>query len=99
MPGKNCLSPCLPSGSRTLQAGRPAHRRDVVPGGRGIAYFILGDDGSALRQSSMITAPAAAKAAQDVRYQSRRTPPSGLIVHGAVQGNGPWLASSPLACR
>ena len=37
------------------------------PGGRGIAYFILGDDGSALRQSSMITAPAAAKAAQDVR--------------------------------
>ena len=36
-------------------------------GGRGIAYFILGDDGSALRQSSMITAPAAAKAAQDVR--------------------------------
>jgi hypothetical protein len=31
--------------------------------------------------------------------QSRLTPPSGLIVHGVAQANGPWLASSPLACR
>jgi hypothetical protein len=35
----------------------------------------------------------------DPLRQSRPTPPSGLIVPGAVQGNGPWLASSPLACR
>ena len=35
----------------------------------------------------------------DGSRHSRRAPPSGLIVHGAVQGNGPWLASSPLACR
>jgi hypothetical protein len=44
--------------------------------------------------------PAASFAAKpDGSRQSRRTPPGGLIVHGAVQWNGPWLASSPLACR